>query len=208
MKNKIFKRILIILGGILAFILVAVIITAVVTAVFMYNAEADYGKYSPEAIEVSVIDLANNPEKYHGKLVRVRGVFSCDIENDAIYADFLCYGKSTSDSRPFMPADLNSSVWLVLREFELKNNLKNMNISMAQLCNYSGKYVTIEGVFDKYFTGAWGAFPGGIKDISRLSIEKGRKIFYFERMSWRWSILFENWAAYYFSPIVLWHILV
>lgn len=199
--NKIFKRILIILGGILAFILVAVIITAVVTGITLHNAEKTLGTSSELATEVSVKDLANNPENYDGKYVRVRGVFSYALENVAIYSSHEGYANSGKNHDKNGSKDLYC-VWL--DDIGLKSTF---GVDLGDLAEYRGKSMVVEGYFNPLKTGHFNGYPGAIEKITYLSIEKGRKVYTFERDGLLY--LLKYWFEFNFpSPRALWWILV
>lgn len=197
--NKIFKRILIILGGILAFILVAVIITAVVTGITLHNAEVTYGNTSELALGVSPEDIAKNPKKYDGKFVRVRGVLSVALEDIALY-------PSGNDyiNRPLPEGDefLSNAIWL--NDTGLKSTF---GVNLEDLMEYRGKYVVIEGYFNPWENGHFDCYAGTIENISYISIEKGRKIYTFEREGLLHILgyWFEN---HFPSPLALWRLMV
>lgn len=197
--NKIFKRILIILGGILAFILVSVIITVAVTGITLHNAEVTYGTPSELALDVSVKDLAKNPKKYDGKFIKVRGVFSYALENIALYPS-----QSDYINRPLPEGDefLSNAIWL--NDTGLKSTF---GVNLEDLMEYRGKYMVIEGNFNPWSNGHFDCYPGAIENISYLSIEKGRKIYTFEREGL--PFLLGYWFENHFpSPLALWKLLV
>ncbi len=102
---------------------------------------------------VSLISLIANPEKYYGKIIRVKGFLSIAFEGNAIYVH-----KEDYD----LGLDKNS-VWLAISKEEMiSSRFKNCN----------KKYVLLEGTFSKNKTGNFGDFNGEITQITRLEILK------------------------------------
>lgn len=102
------------------------------------------------AIEVSIVQLLAAPEKYDGKLVRVIGVGNLDIEVNYI-----------SLSKEDYAYGAGNSIWIELRK---------KAISYDKAKEYNGKYVIVEGFFDKDDRGHFDMFCGSIKDISRYEL--------------------------------------
>jgi hypothetical protein len=104
-------------------------------------------------IGVSLISLISNPERYNGKVVRVKGFDNIEFEGDAIYLH-----KEDFD----LGIDQNS-IWLqVSKEDAAQPHFQNCN----------RKYVLIEGTFDANNKGHNGRFNGAITKITRLELLK------------------------------------
>lgn len=108
-------------------------------------------------VEVSVIQLIANPEKYHGKTVRVIGVGNLEFEGNCI-----------SLSKEDLYYGVGNSIWIELGEGAP---------SYQQAQQYNGEYVIVEGVFDKDDCGHFDMFHGSIKNISRYDLWDVYKIY-------------------------------
>lgn len=102
------------------------------------------------AIDVSMVQLLTSPEKYDGKLVRVIGVGNLEFE-----ANHLSLSKEDHTY------NTGNSIWIELGE---------KAISYEEAKKYNGKYVIVEGFFDKDDKGHFGMFCGAIKNISRYQL--------------------------------------
>ena len=102
------------------------------------------------ATEVSMVQLLSIPEKYDGKLVRVIGVGNLEFE-----------GNYLSLSKEDHKYGAGNSVWIELGE---------KAISYDEAKEYNGKYVIVEGFFDKDDRGHFDMFCGSIKNISRYQL--------------------------------------
>ena len=102
------------------------------------------------ATEVSMVQLLSTPEKYDGNLVRVIGVGNLEFE-----------GNYLSLSKEDHKYGAGNSVWIELGE---------KAISYDEAKEYNGKYVIVEGLFDKDDRGHFDMFCGSIKNISRYQL--------------------------------------
>ena len=102
------------------------------------------------ATEVSMVQLLSIPEKYDGKLVRVIGVGNLEFE-----------GNYLSLSKEDHKYGAGNSVWIELGE---------KAISYDEAKEYNGKYVIVEGFFDKDDRGHFDMFFGSIKNISSYQL--------------------------------------
>ncbi len=165
--NKTLKRILIILGSFVSFIIVATLITVVITAIILPNIEISYGTSSTLAMEVSLEDLIENPKNYDGKYVRVRGIFSYDLEDIALYPSRNAYiNPSLSEGHKY----LANAIWL--NDTGLKSEF---GVNLEDLIDHRGKYMVVEGTFNPHKNGHFECFPGTMENISYIAIEKGKK---------------------------------
>ena len=102
------------------------------------------------ATEVSMVQLLSIPERYDGKLVRVIGVGNLEFE-----------GNYLSISKEDYKYAAGNSVWI---------ELGDKAISYDEAKEYNGKYVIVEGFFDKDDRGHFDMFCGTIKNISRYQL--------------------------------------
>ena len=102
------------------------------------------------AIDVSMVQLLATPEKYDGKLVRVIGVGNLEFE-----------GNYLSLSKEDHAYGAGNSIWI---------ELGDRAISYEEAKEYNGKYVIVEGFFNKDDRGHFDMFCGSIKDISRYQL--------------------------------------
>jgi len=112
-----------------------------------------YGKANPKCSGVSLIQLIANPDEYHGKLVRVVGVTNIEFEGNQIFTSKEHYKYSI----------LMNALWINL-------DLDILGVKEDELKNYNGKYVLIEGIFNKNETGHMGMNSGSIDKISRFDL--------------------------------------
>ena len=102
---------------------------------------------SQKTIQVSIIALIANPEKYDGKRVQVIGVGYLEFESNAVYI-------SRDDA-----------------EYVNKNGLwvdpSELTIPYEDAQKYNGKYVLIEGTFDKNNLGHLNLWSGAIVNVTR-----------------------------------------
>ncbi len=100
------------------------------------------------AIEfISLIRLIQVPEQYHGKQVRVVGYAVVEFERKALYI-------SADDARNALT---KNAVWL---NFPLTDANRKL----------SGKYVLVEGTFDKDNKGHLKLYSGSLKDVTRFEL--------------------------------------
>lgn len=110
----------------------------------------------PEILDISIINLIANPEKYHNKEVIISGYLNLQFEGTAIYIH-----KEDFDNG--------------LRKNGLWVNFFN-EIKKEELSNAHGNYVMIRGLFDMERKGHWGLWSGTIKDIKSVTpLPKGKK---------------------------------
>lgn len=102
------------------------------------------------AMDVSLVQLIATPERYDGKLIRVHGVGNLEFE-----------GNYLSLSKEDYQYHVGNGVWL---------ELGDRAISYEEAKEYNGKYVIVEGFYDKDDKGHFGMFHGSIKDISRYEL--------------------------------------
>ena len=102
------------------------------------------------AIDVTMVQLLATPEKYDGKLVRVIGVGNLEFEGNylSLNKEDHAYGSG-------------NSIWI---------ELGDRAISYEEAKEYNGKYVIVEGFFDKDDRGHFDMFCGSIKDINRYQL--------------------------------------
>lgn len=101
-------------------------------------------------LDVTMTQLLATPEKYDGKLIRVIGVGNLEFEGD-------CLSPSKEDYAYYT---LNS-IWI---------ELGRLDISYEEAQKYNGKYVIVEGIFDKDDRGHMDMFCGSIKKITRYDL--------------------------------------
>jgi hypothetical protein len=105
-------------------------------------------------ITVSLIRLLTRPEDYHNKFVRVEGYMHKKFENSAIYIS-----KETAD---YLINDC--ALWVSYGDKELALEPD----TEKGVLYFDGKYVLIEGIFDREKKGHLGAYPGEIREINRI----------------------------------------
>lgn len=101
--------------------------------------------------EVTIIQLIATPEKYDGQRIRVVGVGNLEFEGNAIYL-----------SKEDLSYRIYHAVWL---DFD-----NNTSLSYEKAKQYNGKYIIVEGIFDKDESGHMSLFHGAITDITRYEL--------------------------------------
>ena len=107
-----------------------------------------------ELINVSIINLIANPEKYHNKDVTVIGVGNLEFEGNKI-----CLSNNDLEYHV-----INNCLWITLNQEVSENEVESLN----------GKYIIIEGTFDMEYTGHLGMYSGAIVDITRYELWEDR----------------------------------
>lgn len=143
MKQKTISIILIVVG----------IIEIMMATIIIWNSKSIYFVPDDEIQYISMVDLIANPDKYNGKLVQVEGVGSINFEDMAVYLSPYDYEYGT-----------RNSIWL---EMDL-DYYDDATFSEMVHCN--GKYVIVEGIFNKDNTGHMSAYSGALEQISRYEL--------------------------------------
>jgi hypothetical protein len=99
-----------------------------------------------DPVNVSMIQLIANPEKYDGKMVRVIGFLRLEFEGNALYLHKEDYGHSL----------VGNDIWVNVSPEMMENDQKLNN-----------KYVLLEGIFDAKRHGHMGMFAGELGNIKR-----------------------------------------
>ncbi len=108
---------------------------------------------------VSLMQLIVNPEEYHGKLVRVIGVSRIEFEGDSIW-----FTKEHYKYNVYM-----NSLWI-------EPDYNALGTTRQQLEQFNGKYVLVEGVFNKDNHGHLGMYCGALEQVTRFQLwEKEQK---------------------------------
>lgn len=102
------------------------------------------------AENVTMIELIATPEKYDGKLVRVKGVGNLEFEENCIYL--------SKEDRKY---GTDNCIWI---------GLGKRATPYEEAIKYNGEYVILEGIFDKDDCGHMNMFCGSIKSISRYEL--------------------------------------
>jgi len=97
-----------------------------------------------EPTDVGMVQLLANPEKFHGKFIRVEGFLRLEFEGDALYLHKEDYANGLT----------KNAVWV-----DMPQDTQHTKLNMH--------YVLIEGVFDAKDLGHMGLFSGSIGKISR-----------------------------------------
>lgn len=99
---------------------------------------------------ISMAALLANPEKYHLQKIVVIGVGNIEFEGNALFLDKDAWLNNVD----------GNSLWLDI-------GFPNPVITLAKARQLNGDYVMIAGTFDMDMNGHFGAWPGGITDITR-----------------------------------------
>ncbi len=107
-----------------------------------------YGDTNNDALNVSIISLIAEPEKYDGKNIRVRGFLNVEYEAMGIYLNEEDYKNCVT----------KNAVWLNFDYDKLGTDFK-------QIQRLNKKYVDIEGVFNRSYNGHFGMYSGTIENV-------------------------------------------
>jgi hypothetical protein len=97
---------------------------------------------------VSLVELIANPERFHGRVVSVRGYVRLEFEGNAIY---LSKDSYESGSR-------RDALWLTLAPSPLAE----------PGATYGPRYASVRGRFDAFDRGHFGMYSGAISEVSRI----------------------------------------
>jgi len=122
-------------------------------SVFLTSLCFAFGTADQKAESVSLMQLIVNPEKYHGKLVRVIGVSRIEFEGNGIW-----FTKEHYKHRIY-----KNSLWIV-------PDYRALDATQQQLEAYNGKYVLMEGIFNKDDHGHMGLNSGTIEKVTRFQL--------------------------------------
>lgn len=111
--------------------------------------------YEEPAEIISMISLIANPEKYHGKILRVFGYLNLEFEGNAIYLH-------KEDCEVMNPSN---GLWV-----DTENNSRIFNKKTYD--KYDHKYVFIQGTFDMNIKGHFGMWSGSIRNITSVDVYK------------------------------------
>jgi len=111
------------------------------------------GTVNHELESVSLMQLIVNPEQYHGKPVRVIGVSRIEFEGDSIWLT-----KEHYQHRIY-----KNSLWIV-------PDYKALGVTPQDLEKLNGKYVLMEGIFNKDNHGHMGLNSGALEKITRFQL--------------------------------------
>jgi len=106
-----------------------------------------------EIKSVSLMQLILNPEKYHGELVRVIGVSRIEFEGDSVWFT----------KEHYYHWILNNALWI-------EPDYKALNLTRDQLEQFNGKYVLLEGIFNKDNHGHLGMYSGALEQVTRFQL--------------------------------------
>ena len=109
-----------------------------------------YQRAHPPIQDVSIIQLIANPEAYDGKLVRVEGVGNVEFEGNGLFLH----------KEDWKYCVFRNALWL---SFGPEGHPQGAE-------GYNGKYVLVEGIFEKDENGHMGLFSGAITDIRRYEL--------------------------------------
>lgn len=145
----------------------------IVILLFASAASADFGEHDDKAVSVSMIQIVANPGQWHKKVVHVAGVLVLEFEGDALYL-------SEPDAKNRIT---KNAVWVNIDygkfgipEEEPKDleKYKKAAERLFELRSLVGKYVYVEGVFNKDDKGHLGLFSGELNVTRIYAIQERR----------------------------------
>ena len=116
----------------------------------------ELGVINDEAEEVSITQIIENPEEYHGKVVRVTGVGQLDMEGNILFLH-----KEDYDS-----SNVRNALWI---------NLNEEIVDYDEAAKLNGKYVLVEGTFDMENSGGMGLYSGAVSGITRYKLDSDKR---------------------------------
>lgn len=129
-------------------------------------AESQVGSTKNEPIlNLSLVNLLAKPDEYHGKFIRLKGFIILEFEGNAIYLtkDDAQYGVTKNG----LWVEFDPNLWI--------DPSTDKRIDLEK--QFNGKFVLIEGIFNKDEFGHMGMNSGSIKSITRImELEPLRKL--------------------------------
>ena len=113
---------------------------------------------SAKTIPVSLIKLIANPERYHGKRVRVDGYLHVKFEDSGIYLS-----KLDEDH-----LNARNGLWISYAGKVMRQVSRRSKGKATSNKYFDCKMVLVEGVFNKDSRGHLGAWSGELKGVYRL----------------------------------------
>ena len=111
----------------------------------------DFGPVNRDVLDVSLVQLIANAEKFDGRPVRVYGVIQLEFEGNALYL-----------SKEHLHQGIyKNAVWL-------SPDYALLEAKPEELRKLNGRYVLVEGRFSAKNTGHLGLFSGAIENVTRL----------------------------------------
>ena len=116
--------------------------------------------YSSYAAHVSIYQLIANPEKYHNRSVVISGYYRVGFELSALFA--------SRDDADYLIG--KNSLWVTFsnKDLKLEPTGSNLNRVPKDVSYFDGKYVLMEGIFNKDACGHMGMSSGEIRSVSRI----------------------------------------
>lgn len=134
------------------------------------NDQSGFGQTSSGAKDTSIAALIATPERYSGKMIRITGVMILELEGNAIYVSKSDAGKHVFKNSIWLELD-HSKLGIPENEPSDPEQLKQAISKAKRLKGMSGKYVILEGIFDKDSRGHLGLFSGTV-NVTRIEQPK------------------------------------
>ena len=144
---------------VILFVLGIIFIPRLCHMVYMDRVEAGYyfadlrgskNSVNDRAETVTMVQLLTTPERYHGKLVRVKGVGNLEFESNCLWL-----------SKEDLAYYTDQHLWIRFGE---------RAISYEEAQAYNGKYVIVEGIFNMYGGVRGRNYFGAIEEVSRYDL--------------------------------------
>jgi hypothetical protein len=111
----------------------------------------EYGAATPDAIDVSLVELIANGTRFDGKIVRVDGVIHLEFEASALYLSKEHWRHRVT----------KNSIWIT-------PDYARLRASSKELAKFNGRYAVVEGRFNSKNGGHFGMFSGAIENVTRV----------------------------------------
>lgn len=132
------------------------IIFFIIISVYKLNAQTPRPVQGDSLYRVSIVKLLANPEKYHNRMVNVKGFLHHKFEDSKIYL--------TKEHSQFNSHE--NALWVNYDENVIVEPLKG---GKEDLQSMDRKFVTLVGYFDMNSNGHFGNYAGTIRDVIRIS---------------------------------------
>jgi hypothetical protein len=130
---------------------VAGLLTMVSLGVFAEPLEKSvfgFGKPNSDAIIVPLVGVLARPTDYDGRLIRVVGVIRVEFEGNSLYLTKEHYLNRIHDN----------AIWVSLDRSQ-----------MSQMNGLSGRYASVEGIFNSKVKGHFGGYQGSLEKINLVT---------------------------------------
>ena len=113
---------------------------------------------APDPIDVSLIEVIANPQRFNGQYMRVEGYIHCKFEDYVLYL--------SKDDGDFLIG--KNGVWIEFSPSVVMQPSTGRQRKKRSVTDFDCRYVLVEGIFDMQEHGHLGANSGTLKNVTRI----------------------------------------